>query len=146
MKSPDVFGILRPIEAFEKLGINYYISGSVASSTYGIARATIDEDLVTDLTLTHIDALAKMLESDYYINTDKRAASFEIDIKDEYIPNVYITATLFRPHKVSDIPLTVAHGFHPVIVEKPTNKLPVEIVAVKKSRSNIRQKIKIKSP
>lgn len=81
----------------------------------------------------------------YFINTDKRAASIELDIKEDYLPNVYITATLFRPHEVTDLPLTVAHGFQPIIVEKAENKLPVEILAVNKSRSNTKQKIKVKS-
>ncbi len=81
----------------------------------------------------------------FYIETDKRAASFELDLKQNHIPNIYITATLFRPHKKSDLPLTVAHGFAPVMVEDRTNKLPVEIKAVGKSRSNTKQKIKIKS-
>jgi uncharacterized protein YfaS (alpha-2-macroglobulin family) len=81
----------------------------------------------------------------FYIETDKRAASFELDIKQDYVPNIYITATLFRPHKKSDLPLTVAHGFAPVIVEDEANKLPVEITAVRKSRSNTKQKIRIKS-
>ncbi|UCH15806.1 MAG: hypothetical protein JSV22_07520, partial [Bacteroidales bacterium] len=81
----------------------------------------------------------------FYIETDKRAASFELDLKRDYIPNIYITATLFRPHKKSDLPLTVAHGFAPVLIEDPGNKISVEISAVKKSRSNTKQKIKVKS-
>jgi alpha-2-macroglobulin len=81
----------------------------------------------------------------FYIETDKRAASFEIDIKDEYVPNVYITATLFKPHGVSDLPLTVAHGIAPVLIDNPANKIPLTIKAVEKSRSNSKQIIKIKS-
>ncbi len=81
----------------------------------------------------------------FYVNTDKRAASFELDITEEHIPNVYITATLFRPHKKSDMPLTVAHGFAPVMVENPDNEIPVTISAVEKSESNKKQIIKIKA-
>ncbi len=81
----------------------------------------------------------------FYIETDKRAASFEVDIKQEHVPNMYISATLFRPHKKSDLPLTVAHGFAPVMAEDPANILPVKITAVEKSGSNTRQKIKVKS-
>ena len=71
----------------------------------------------------------------FYVNTDKRAASFELDITEEHIPNIYITATLFRPHEKSDMPLTVAHGYKPVMVENSKNKIPVTITAVKKSFS-----------
>ena len=37
------------VEALEKLGVQYYLGGSVASSAYGIARSTLDVDLVADL-------------------------------------------------------------------------------------------------
>jgi hypothetical protein len=50
---PDILAALTPIvEALEKLGVPYHIGGSVASSVYGILRATIDADLVADL---HLD-------------------------------------------------------------------------------------------
>jgi len=40
MKNPDILAATKPVaEAFEKLGILYYIGGSVASSTYGIPRS-----------------------------------------------------------------------------------------------------------
>ncbi|NOQ26628.1 MAG: alpha-2-macroglobulin family protein [Bacteroidales bacterium] len=81
----------------------------------------------------------------FYVNTDKRAASFELDISEEHIPNVYISATLFRPHEKSDMPLTVAHGFAPVMVENTDNKIPITISAVEKSESNKKQTIKIKA-
>lgn len=81
----------------------------------------------------------------FYIETDKRAATFDLDIKDSYLPNVYISATLFRPHEKSDIPLTVAHGYKAIKVDNPDYKMPIQITAVEKSRSNIKQKIKIKA-
>ncbi|MEI2738677.1 MAG: hypothetical protein V9F01_07820 [Chitinophagaceae bacterium] len=40
----------------------------------------------------------------------------------DHVPNVYITATLIKPHEVSDIPLTVAHGFKNVTVEDKGRK------------------------
>jgi uncharacterized protein YfaS (alpha-2-macroglobulin family) len=81
----------------------------------------------------------------FYTESDKRVASFELDIPGDYVPNVYITATLFKPHAVSELPLTVAHGFAPVMVENPAYKLPLAIEAPDKSRSNTKQKIRIKS-
>ena len=45
MKIPDILIAVRPvIQAFEKLSIPYYIGGSIASSLYGMARATLDVD------------------------------------------------------------------------------------------------------
>ncbi|HMT28830.1 MAG TPA: MG2 domain-containing protein [Bacteroidia bacterium] len=81
----------------------------------------------------------------FYIQTDKRSASIEIPIKEEYLPNVYITATLFRPLDEGIIPVTIAHGFAPLPVTKKSNRLPVEIQVVEKSRSNTKQTIKIKT-
>ncbi|OQX99864.1 MAG: hypothetical protein B6I20_09575 [Bacteroidetes bacterium 4572_117] len=81
----------------------------------------------------------------FYIKTDRRAASFDLDIKEDFVPNVFISATLIKAHDVSDIPLTVAHGYAPVMVENPTNKLSVSINAVKKSHSKTKQTIKVKS-
>ena len=69
MKTPDVVTALNPVvKAFENLGITYYIGGSVASSAYGIARATLDIDLIADLKLIHVHPLVRSLESEYYID------------------------------------------------------------------------------
>ncbi|MCD4811999.1 hypothetical protein K8R14_05405 [bacterium] len=58
------------MNAFEKLGVLYYIGGSVASSAYGIARATMDVDMVSNLKPDHVHALVEMLESSYYIDEE----------------------------------------------------------------------------
>jgi len=81
----------------------------------------------------------------FYLKTDNRAVSFDLDIKNDYVPNIYISATLIKPHGVSDIPLTVAHGYMPVSVENPSNKIPVTISAVEKSISKTKQKIRLKT-
>lgn len=81
----------------------------------------------------------------FYVDTDKRATSFTLDIEEGFVPNVYVTATLFKPHAQSDLPLTIAHGVAPVMVDNPANKLPLEITAVEKSRSRTKQTIKLKS-
>jgi hypothetical protein len=71
MKKPDIIVALdMVVECFEKLGIAYYIGGSVASSAYGIARATMDVDLVANIETRQVDRLVKALETDYYINAE----------------------------------------------------------------------------
>lgn len=87
----------------------------------------------------------KNVTEHFYLNTDKRAVSFDLDIKDDFVPNIYISATLIKPHGESDIPLTVAHGYVPVIVENSSNKIPVTLSAVDKSYSKTKQKITLKS-
>jgi len=71
MKIPDILMALQPvIEAFEKLSIPYYIGGSIASSIYGMARATMDVDIVADINSNHISLLRQKLEKDYYIDEE----------------------------------------------------------------------------
>lgn len=69
MKTPDILQAIRPIiSAFDKLSIPYYISGSIASSIYGIARATMDVDIVADIKIENTSSLKQILENEYYID------------------------------------------------------------------------------
>ena len=71
MKTPDILSALTPvIEAFEQLSISYYIGGSVASSIYGMARATMDVDIVADIKKQHVSKLKEKLDEKYYIDED----------------------------------------------------------------------------
>jgi hypothetical protein len=71
MKTPDILSALTPvIEAFEQLSIPYYIGGSVASSIYGMARATMDVDVVADINRNHVPKLKEKLDEKYYIDED----------------------------------------------------------------------------
>jgi len=81
----------------------------------------------------------------HVIETDKKSAEFSFTLKNEHVPNVYVSATLIRPMDGSMMPLTVAHGYIPVMVENKSSRLPVEILAVEKSRSRTKQKITIRS-
>lgn len=80
-----------------------------------------------------------------YLNTDKKAATMTLPVSADYLPNVYVTATLFRPLDDGSIPITVGHGFMPLMVEKKENHLPVSIVAAASSRSKTKQTITVKT-
>lgn len=80
-----------------------------------------------------------------YVNVDKRTDSLNLKLTADEVPNVYITATLIKAHTVSDIPLTVAHGFQSVQVEEKNRKIPIEIIASKSVRSRTHQKVRIKA-
>ncbi len=80
----------------------------------------------------------------FYVDADKRSASFSLPITTDQVPNVYISATLFKPHKTSDLPLTVAHGFAPLVVENADYRIPLKVEASAQSRSGVKQKISIK--
>jgi hypothetical protein len=69
--TPDILVTIRPlVEALEEFRIPYHISGSVASSLYGIPRLTIDVDIIADLRLEHVRPLVIQLQTDYYIDED----------------------------------------------------------------------------
>ncbi len=80
-----------------------------------------------------------------YVNVEKRTAALELKLTADAVPNAYITATLIKPHGISDIPLTVAHGFENLMVEEKSRRIGVEIVAKKSVRSRTMQEIKIKA-
>jgi uncharacterized protein YfaS (alpha-2-macroglobulin family) len=80
-----------------------------------------------------------------YVNVANRTAKVELKMSGDDVPNSYITATLIKPHDVSDIPLTVAHGFMNIKVEEKSRNIPVEITAQKSVRSRTHQKVKVKS-
>lgn len=79
------------------------------------------------------------------VDVSNRSASLDLKLAAEHVPNVYLTATLIKPHEVSDIPLTVAHGFKNVMVEEKNRKIPVEITASKTVRSKTKQKVTVKA-
>ena len=81
----------------------------------------------------------------FFVDTDKKSAEISFEVSDAMLPNVYITATLIRPMQDSNIPLTVAHGFAPMKVEKASNILPIEIKAPEESRSKRKQHISIQT-
>lgn len=81
----------------------------------------------------------------FWLETDKKSAKLSLPIEDEYLPNIYVTATLFRPVDDGSMPITVGHGFKSVRVTDPETVLPVSIEAVTQAKSNSRQKITIKT-
>lgn len=90
------------------------------------------------------------LESDkmisyQYVNVDKRSASIDLKLSADHLPNVYVTATLIKPHEISEIPLTVALGYQNIKVEEKNRKMGVTINAEKTVRSRTHQKVTVKA-
>jgi hypothetical protein len=104
MSVPGILQALEPVvEAFEELGVRYQIGGSVASSAYGIARSTLDVDLVADLKEIHVHPLVITLHAAYYIDEERvrdavrRRSSFNA-IHLETMIKVDVFALKFRPY------------------------------------------------
>ena len=93
MTASDLVIALRPVaEALDALGVPYYIGGSVASSAHGVARASLDTDVVAVLEPEHIDALVARLGSAYYIPVDR--LRWAADVKSSC--NLIHLATMFK--------------------------------------------------
>ena len=85
MNGSDIIKAVEPvIKLFEKIGIQYFIGGSVASSILGLSRTTMDVDIVSTITLNKVDGLYEGLKNKYYIDKEmifdaiKNRSSFNI--------------------------------------------------------------------
>jgi len=84
--------LLPVVEALIALDVPYYVGGSIASSVTGVARATLDADLVAALRPEHAEPLAALLLPHYYADVEmmqnavRRSSSF----------NVIHLATMFK--------------------------------------------------
>src|SRR6185436_6381382 len=92
MLPAPVLVVAKLARVFDTLNIRYVVGGSVASSIYGIPRATQDVDLVADIRLPHVEAITSALTGEFYVDADmirdaiQRSASF----------NVIHLATMFK--------------------------------------------------
>ncbi len=64
-------GFKRLLDAFDRLRIPCMIVGSLASSIHGVARATMDIDLVADLDEQRIDVLAQDLRAEFHADAEQ---------------------------------------------------------------------------
>ena len=68
---PNVLAIAADAAArLESTAIRYVIGGSLASSLHGEPRATMDVDMVTDLSIDSIVGLCAALRPDYYVDDE----------------------------------------------------------------------------
>lgn len=58
------------VDVFERLQIPYFIGGSMASALHGVARSTLDADMVAEIHLRQVDALVKKLGNDFYADEE----------------------------------------------------------------------------
>ncbi|WP_200883855.1 hypothetical protein [Archangium violaceum] len=71
MNEPSVLLVaLQCAEAFEQVGVGYFLGGSLASSLQGEPRATNDIDFVVDLEPSRAESLAQALGSDFDVDVE----------------------------------------------------------------------------
>lgn len=59
------------VDVLEHLRIRYHVGGSLASSAYGMPRASADVDLIADLEPEQADVFVAQLEADYYVDRER---------------------------------------------------------------------------
>ena len=66
-ETQDLVDALAPVvTTLEKLGIRYFIGGSVASSFHGAVRSTMDVDIVCELGDKQVSLFLKSLPDNFY--------------------------------------------------------------------------------
>ena len=77
MQNEPIEVTLLVTDVFEKLGVPYLISGSLASTLYGMVRTTQDSDIVSQMRLEHIQPFVSALESEFYVDQEMIAESVQ---------------------------------------------------------------------
>lgn len=81
-----------------------------------------------------------------YVDVEEKSFELELPITDSYLPNVYVSATLFRPHNTEDnTPFLVGHGYASLKVQEEDNRIEVTIDAPDKIKPNRTQKIEVET-
>lgn len=85
MSENDVAKALKPVaRTFERLGIEFYVGGSVASSFHGAMRSTMDVDVIAKISDSHVGSLLAELGAEYYASESamrdavRRKSSFNL--------------------------------------------------------------------
>jgi hypothetical protein len=85
MTTPELRAALDPVlRVLRDLGVRHYVGGSIASSAHGVARASIDADVVAELAEPHERAFVAALSDAYYVPEARvrdailRRASFNV--------------------------------------------------------------------
>ncbi len=81
-----------------------------------------------------------------YVDVKDRSAEIKVMVDEQFMPNAYVTATLFKPHSLKkDSPFLVGHGFSSMKVERKSNELPVKIIAPNKVKPRTKHSITIET-
>ncbi|MEW5982200.1 MAG: hypothetical protein AB1806_07495 [Acidobacteriota bacterium] len=72
MSTDDLLAALQPVlAAFRDLDVPHFVGGSLASSTHGVARASIDVDIIAELEPAHVRRFVAALGDAYYADESR---------------------------------------------------------------------------
>ncbi len=68
---------LKVTAVLERLGIPYLISGSLASTLYGMIRTTQDSDIIAEMRPAHIQSFVAALQNEFFLDEEMIAESIQ---------------------------------------------------------------------
>ena len=72
MRDPDLLSALAPVlRVLRDLGVRHFVGGSIASSSHGVARSSVDGDVVAELAARRVAPLVSALEETYYVPEER---------------------------------------------------------------------------
>jgi hypothetical protein len=89
----DLVVAVAPVaECLNRLHVRFFLTGSAASSAHGIARASLDVDLVAELDPVHVERFVACLAEAYYVPLDALRAA----VTERRSFNLIHLATMFK--------------------------------------------------
>ena len=117
----------RVLDVLDRMEIPYLVGGSVASSIHGVARPTMDADVVADFRPDQAEEFAALLQPDFYVdapmirealsrgrsfNVIHYATTFKIDVfplrNDEYSRLSFVRRRFEESHSFGPEPIECA--------------------------------------
>jgi hypothetical protein len=93
MNGSDLLAALTPVlGVLARLGVRHFVGGSLASSAHGIARASLDVDVVAELEPLHVGRLVAALQDAYFVDETRVRAA--VEAKRSF--NLIHLATMFK--------------------------------------------------
>ena len=130
------------IEIFDNLKVSYALGGSLASSLYGMQRATLQIDFIAALSNAHEPFLIKELATHYFFHeydvqmAIKRKTSFTL-IHLESLLKVVVTlpkSRAFDQQMLDHVrPLVLLEGYRPISVLSPEDVVVLQLEQFKNS-------------
>jgi len=91
--SDDLLVAVAPVaECLDRLHVRFFVTGSAASSAHGVARASLDVDLVAELEPAHVERFIACLADAYYIPLD----ALRVAVTERRSFNLVHLATMFK--------------------------------------------------
>ena len=94
--------------ALEKLGIPYFIGGSLASTLYGMVRTTQDSDIVADMRAEHVRPFVASMQSEFFVDEDNDHRVHPDQIRFQHHPSrEHVQGGYFHPEPAAVSPVSI---------------------------------------